>query len=57
MEHSDEQDKRLHGDHLRDGEDKPLLGVEEKKADSHLHVEGGWGWVVVLASFLCVFVL
>lgn len=41
-------------------EEEQLLDDDEEQSDnrdSGDHVEGGWGWLVVLASFLCVFVL
>jgi len=44
-----------------EGQDRSLLESEHQEEDkrgaSQEHEEGGWGWVVVLASFLCVFVL
>jgi len=38
-------------------ETQRLLGEERKTEVVSQHTEGGWGWVVVMASFLCVFLL
>lgn len=41
-----------------EGPDTSLLERENQEEDKRRdRREGGWGWVVVLASFLCVFVL
>merc|ERR1712128_263810 len=34
-----------------------LLNVEETKPDPYAPPDGGWGWVVMIASFLCCLVL
>jgi len=34
-----------------------LLNEEEKKPDPYAPPDGGWGWVVMIASFLCCLVL